>query len=155
LSGASDGLKSFWTKLPKLGKVATVAVPALIILITVGAMADGGTTAGGGGARGARASTVDDWVASVCKVGTYSNNGGGLNNADASGFCMSPSNMPIMIGQYSSSYGAQNDAAIIRGATYAMLPQADGKICLFLAVSAGSGEVLRPLSRFGAKFGTS
>lgn len=144
----------WWAGLSSKGKIAVTAVPVAAILLLSLVLGGGGSNGGGGGGRPSY-STVDDWVASVCKVGTYSNHGGGLNNADASGFCMSPNNMPIMIGQYSSSFSAQSDAAMVPGARYAMLPQADGRTCLFLAVSAGSGDILRPLSRFGATFGTS
>lgn len=180
-AGPTDEVQAWWARLPMWGKVATVTVTGVFVLSLCllplagkghhEAPSGGQRDAPGSGQRDAPgsdqrdasgpargsigASTVDDWVASVCKAGTYSNHGGSLNNADASGFCMSPTNMPIMIGQYSSSFSAQSDAAIFPGASYAMLPQADGGICLFLALTSGSGEILRPLARFGANFGSS
>lgn len=158
------GVAGWWRGLTTNGKRTVMGGAAALVLLLVLLFNVGGQggspsrpAAGGGSgtSSGAATSTVDDWVASVCQVGTYSSSGGGLRNADASGFCMSPSNMPIMIGQYSSDFGAQSDAAMVPGARYAMLRQANGDLCMFLAVSAGSGNILSPLSQFGAKFGSS
>lgn len=150
IGGVGSRISAWWRGLsPKMKYGIAGGSAALLIVGLFLSLAGGGS----GGTFGS--STVDDWVASVCKAGTYSNHGGGLQNAQASGFCMSPRQMPIMIGQYDSKFSAQSDAAMVPGATYAMLDQSDGGICMFLAVSAGSGDILRPLSKFGATFGTS
>lgn len=156
-AGSADGIETLWGKLPTWGKVSAIAVPGvlLLLMLIVPLSGSGPSGSSGGGRASPGTSTLDDWVASVCKVGTYSNRGGFLKNADASGICMSPTDMPIYIGQYSSSFSAQNDAAMLPGASYATLPQSDGRLCMFLAASYGSGDILRPLARFGADFGTS
>lgn len=161
------GVSAWWGGLSSGLKLAVVGGSAILLLlfaVLMGGGGGGGKTGGGGsgnsggsssGGSGSRSSgSLDDWVAAVCRPGTYSNHGGDLQNADASGFCMSRTNMPIMIGQYSSSFSAKSDAAMIPGSSFAMLPQDDGRICLFLAVSARSGTVLQPLAQFGAKFGS-
>lgn len=157
VSNTTGGFQAWWMSLPTWAKIVIPAVPmvVLLLLLVVPSSCGGPSDSSSGRSRGsAGASTLDDWVASVCKVGTYSNRGGFLKDADASGICMSPTNMPIYIGQYSSSFSAQNDAAMLPGASYATLPQSDGRLCMFVAASHGSGDILLPLARFGADFGT-
>ncbi len=99
-------------------------------------------------------STLDDWLAAVCKPGTYDSSGNHLQNADVSGWCLSRfDNGPIMIGLYTSKFGLKNDVSLFRGSTSATLNQIDGRICLFLAVR--SATALQPLTQFGFQLDSS
>ena len=99
-------------------------------------------------------STQDDWEAAVCKPGTFHNGGGHLPNADGSGFCLSLSGAPVMIGQYSSSFSLKNDIALFRGSSYATIDTDGGGAVLFLSISPRSVSALEPLRQYGFQVGT-
>jgi hypothetical protein len=136
-----------------LGVVLAGAVVALLFAANLSGGSGNQTvqTSSGTGNRSATGSTLDDWEAAVCKPGTLSNSGNNLRNADASGSCMSLNGGPIMIGQYTSSFGLQSDMAIFRGASYATIPTNDGRTCVFVAPFPGakSASALEPLTQFG------
>jgi hypothetical protein len=103
------------------------------------------------GAPAQQPSSLDDWDRAVCRPGTYINGTGLLRNAVAQANCMSPNNVPISIGKYTSSFSLENDVALFRGASYATIATEDGATVAFLAPIAGgrSEAALTPLTQFG------
>jgi hypothetical protein len=130
--------------------VGAVAVLILAILIFARSGDQSGQTSSGTGNPSATPSTLDDWLAAVCKHGTLSSSGGRLRNADASGFCMSPNSAPILIGKYTSSFGLQSDVAMFNGASYATIATKDGGTWVFVDVAGARSEsALEPPTQFG------
>jgi hypothetical protein len=69
---------------------------------------------------------------------------------------MSRNSVPIMIGQYTPSFGLQSDVAMFKGASYATIAANDGRTCVFVAPLAGarSASALEPLTQFGFQINT-
>ena len=100
-------------------------------------------------------STQDQWFAAVCKPGTFFDGGGNgqwLTDSVGRGSCSSSVTRDwIYIGQYSSKYLAQNDAAMSSGLSHgssAIVQDTNGYM-LFVAPTDRTGASLQPLAQFG------
>lgn len=110
---------------------------------------------GGSKASTARASSSDQWFNAVCQQGFFRDGGGNgqwFTNAVGRASCASSQNPSIwiFIGQYTSEYLADNDAALFRlgGGATAMMGHTDG-YWLFAGLTDKSGISLQPLTQFG------
>lgn len=144
--------------------IGLAAVLGLIVLIIVGSLLlsdpypsnraskSGASNAGAG--QASSGSLFDDWIPSVCKPGSYFEKGGELlPNAYADGFCQSTGGNPIIIGQYTEKFTAQNDMSMFRSAGYAVINASSGQIYIFLSPTVGTAP-LEPLAQYGFQFGT-
>lgn len=136
----------------------TLLAVALVALVVVGAMllARHSDRSAASGSDAGHGSTSEQWVGSVCQVGTYQNGkGGALSGADGgSASCTGKSSSGngfggyIMIGTYSSQFRLQNAVAVmLRGSVYATLTDNAGQFWLFYAMNGVAD--LSPLSQFG------
>jgi hypothetical protein len=59
---------------------------------------------------------------------------------------------PIIIGQYSEQFKANNDLAMFRNQGFAVMTTSDGRLCVFISPSGTAA--LEPLTEFGFQLGT-
>lgn len=130
---------------------------AVVLSAAVGtATLTGGCAHSNPSAAGAPAisGSFDDWLAALCKPGTYfdANSGGAHFFANAIGHavCQSNDRTEIMIGKWDDSFKMNNDIALYRSgrAYYSSCHQSSGIVFAF--VTAGSdAAALQPLQQFG------
>jgi hypothetical protein len=142
-------------------QIGVLVVVFLVLLVFLAvAVAVGVSVNSGSGNHSHRASssgasalpsTTDDWERAVCRPGTFFDGRGHLPNAVAQAECVSQKNVPIMIGQYTSSFALENDVAILKRASYASTVDPTGETTVFIAPVPGerSASALSPLTQFG------
>lgn len=106
-----------------------------------------------------RSPGLDEWLAAVCKPGTYRGGVSGvLRNADGNGTCLSRTGgTPILGGQYASDFLMRNDMALYKGANYATGTMESGNLQLFLAPGGAFRNLpndLAPLAQYGFTLGS-
>jgi hypothetical protein len=141
--------KPWWT----MWWVWTIAGSAVLVIILaiIGANSSTRSSTAGGSTPTSIPSTQDDWLAAVCKPGTFHNGGRKLlANADGQASCSSGlyNGQPIGLGQYSDEYMARNDVAMLRAAS-AIARTDSGDWEVFIALGDPSGRVLQPLADLG------
>ncbi|MBM4653984.1 hypothetical protein GS896_27430 [Rhodococcus hoagii] len=131
------------------GGAAALAFGAFAIATLAGC---GGSGSGNGSStkESIAASTSDDWIASVCRMGSY----GTAKNAFflsgvSHGVCSADgSNRLIAFGSYTSQYMLENDATNLFD-SYATLIDNSGDIVVVAVPGHGPADDLRPLTKFG------
>lgn len=100
--------------------------------------------------RLAAASTSEDWIASVCKPGTYQNGKGGnvLSGSTGSAQCYGNAGGTIFVGTYDSEFRFNNAMARFpSNSRYATRSDNSGRLWVF--VSPNGYTDLQPLASFG------
>lgn len=96
-----------------------------------------------------------DWLAAVCRPGTFVNGRGKLANATGGGVCRSTDNSAaLLFDQYESDseFLLHNDVAMFQAAAVARITGQDGSLYVFVTLDATQQKgmaALEPLDRFG------
>lgn len=136
-----------------IGLIAALAV--VLIALTIGLVVlfrSDGTASSASGTGRLLSGNSDDWLASVCKPGTYMDGGTSMRDALASGLCMSAADGTVIsAGKFESQYEAENTAANLggRGGSYAIGATSNGTTWLFMSSWQDKGQSLTPLTAFG------
>ena len=100
------------------------------------------------------ASTSDDWIRTVCQLGTIRPAGNSALRSAVEGYICRASDGGILIGKYTSSLARDNDIAPFRGrGRYATITDDQGYIWLFVALTPRAGAAVQSLSQFGFSVG--
>jgi hypothetical protein len=141
--------------------VGVVVIVGVVLAVTLakGNGSDGSTHSAGSssGASAAQPFGRDDLLQAVCKPGSWANGTGHLRNADGQGQCQALHGTRtyglLAIGQYSSSYEANNDAQFLHNlvskAPYALGTDPGGTTWLVIPLIGGDDSTLEPLTQFG------
>jgi hypothetical protein len=105
----------------------------------------------------AHADLSEDWVAAVCKAGTFAN-GHHYPSARDGALCVSPLRVNISIGEYTTNFEMQNDLAFNKNRPYAWKKNGDTYV-LFLAMGDASlnpaaAAALSPLTKYDFQMAT-
>lgn len=105
----------------------------------------------------AHADLSEDWVAAVCKAGTFAN-GHHYPSARDGALCVSPLRVHISIGEYTTNFEMQNDLAYSKNRLYAWKKSGDTYV-LFVAMSDPSmnpaaAAALSPLTKYDFQMAT-
>lgn len=137
-----------------LGKVVLAIVCAASAALCSCANAHNDTASGRdrtGSPAPQHSTAADDWIPSVCKLGTY---GERTERGQTKGYCVSNSSSPspMVIGKYASHSLARNYAAMSKCTPYATNTDDSGTVWLFQAYGGKSGhpaDSLHPLEDYG------
>jgi hypothetical protein len=88
---------------------------------------------------------MDDWLAAMCRPGTFNDRLHVFRNATAGGDCLARDGGPIFMGKWDSNYLMQNDVVLYRNHYYASGITEQTVI----AFVAGRPGALQPLTQFG------
>lgn len=140
----------------QIGAIAGVLVVIVGLVLAISLMKGSGSegrtdTAGSSVEEPAAESfSRDDLLQEVCKSGTWRNGNGNLPNADGQGSCVAvQGNGAINIGQYSSTFEAQNDGKAMQGMPWAIGTDAEGGTWLVIYLGTRSSAPLEPLLQYG------
>ncbi len=140
-----------------IGIGAAAAVVITVVAIVLGSRSTGQGVPGDGANQPVDLvppSTPDDWLASVCRAGTFAD-GHTFPGAVRGGLCVSPQKGVIYIGKYASTFAVQNDLAMGAGSSYATTTDSTGALWVFLAMgSNGDPSAVLPLRQFGFQIDT-
>lgn len=100
--------------------------------------------------RSAASSTSEEWIASVCQLGTYRNGEGGnvLSGATGSAMCYGDPKGTIFVGSYESEFRLDNAISRFpRNSKYATLTDDSGQVWVFFSPNHYTN--FEPLTQFG------
>lgn len=141
--------KVFWT----IAAITIAAVLLVVVIVAIGFVdGDSKETQAGRDAQltGQISGSRDDWLAAVCKMGSFRNGAGTFrfSNATAQGSCTANfGSRPILIGEWDSDYLMRNDIASMRLSYYASAINSD--VVIGFITLGPNGDPLEPLSQFG------
>ncbi len=157
-------VKQFWAALPTMGRLAVVAVPVIVILIAiivaVGSSSHRSATTAtwpgagqpnlSGAGQANLSGTFDDWLAAVCKPGSYQKGENIFANANAGSHCVAADGRGgmVLIGEWDSNYLMTNDLTALHVKNFASWT--DGQSTnAFVPYGSDTGAELDPLTPFG------
>jgi hypothetical protein len=135
--------------------ISAAGVLGIIVIVLVLASCSSNRSATTGTSPGAAevnlSGNFDDWLAAVCKPGSYENGGRKIfRNSNAGGSCM-PANGQggiILIGEWDSNFVMTNDLTALRIKYYASWTDGQSPKA-FVPYGSVTGAELEPLTRFG------
>jgi hypothetical protein len=114
-----------------------------------------GDASGGSDARGVVTGSQDQWIQSVCKLGTFFDGSRVLTDTTGSANCRAESGSIILIGQYESDFKMRNSLNILHIKYYASTIEPDGTTVVFAVWGDRDPSALEPLTKFGFTINTS